>query len=111
MDRRTFVYQARPILARDYGRALVTNGSGARATVDGLDVFHSRIQKDVRRFGRSFARLVQTRLLVTVSGLDLPAESEVAQYLRDLDGTMPHLLFDVAAMCARLPEPVPRLAE
>jgi hypothetical protein len=100
---REFVYRARPILAATYGRALLTNGHGARASVDGGDVFQHRMCRDVSSFGRTFARIFETRLLVSYGRLDERTEPAAAAYLALLDRKLPEMIADVAIVCRELP--------
>lgn len=75
------VYHARKPLA-EFGRDLITNGRGARATVDAEEIFRFRLGTDLAHVVSQLERYGRTARLVREAGV---ADPRLAEYARHAD--------------------------
>jgi hypothetical protein len=92
------LYRARDLLLSLFGRDLITNGSGARATLDADEMFRFRLGIDLLRMAQRLGRYGRTARLIRQKGVSEPrlvehlrrAEAfalELAEPLRQLLGS------------------------
>jgi hypothetical protein len=66
------IYRCRDLLANLFGRDVITNGRGARATVDADELFRFRLGLDLTRVVSQLSRYGRTARLISSQGTDNP---------------------------------------
>lgn len=79
------MYGCRDLLAAKYGRALITDGNTARASVDGAEAFQFRLVRDVSKLQSALTKTLQTRQVIERQGLDQLEFPGFAAFLRLAD--------------------------
>lgn len=87
------LYHARKLLGDQHGRDLITNGRGARATIDAEEIFRFRLGPDLTRVASQLGRYGRTaQLILDSSGVSpkLATHARQAQAFATVLGTRIH---------------------